>query len=325
MIKWGIIGLGKIAHSFCKDLALVPGNDLLAVASRNEEKAKLFAQTYQAKTYHGSYADLFANPEVEIVYIGTPHNSHHRYAIEAMKAGKHVLCEKPLAVNRSQVAEMIQVAKEEKVFLMEAFWSRFNPAIQAVFKAIEQGKLGNVNYVNADFSFFRDAPNHSRLVNMDLAGGALLDIGIYPIFLAYSCLGMPDQIMATSHFHPNGADMQTAIILKNEKGIASLYSGFRSQSDMTAKIAGTKGSILIDPVWHETEGFRFFQADKKEDIQHFEYPKIGKGYTYEIQECQDCLAKGALESAYWSHQNSLDIIGIMDNIREQIGLKYPFE
>jgi len=324
-IKWGILGLGKIAHAFVQDLQLVEGNEIVAVASRSTQRAKAFGDEYGVSTAYGSYDELFKNAAVEIIYIATPHDSHKELSIAAMNHGKHVLCEKPLAVNKTQVLEMVEAAKRNKVFLMEAFWARFNPSISEILARVKQGDLGEVNYVNADFTFSRNDEEDSRMLNMELAGGSLLDMGVYPIFLAYAIFGKPEQILATAHFHKTGADLQTAVILKYKNGIASLMSGFRSQSDMVARICGTKATITIDPIWHETQGYKLFYPKEQNQATSVSLPTLGKGYSYEIMECMSCLKKGKLQSDKWSHQNSLEQMEILDEIRKQIGLKYPFE
>lgn len=185
MIKWGIVGAGNIAHSFSKDLALVDGGELTAVASRDIAKAKAFANEYGAHYTYGSYEELFESDTVDVIYIATPHTSHAKWSIAAMKAGHHVLCEKPLGANKSQVLEIIKVAKENNVFLMEALWSRFNPTIKKVKELVADGAIGDIGYLHADFAFYGlDRDESGRILNPELAGGSLLDIGIYPIFLA---------------------------------------------------------------------------------------------------------------------------------------------
>jgi len=322
ILKWGIVGLGNIANKFAKDLALVDNCELVAVASRSAEKAEEFSKEYGAKYFHSSYDDLYNNPEVDIIYIATPHNSHMKLAVEALKHKKHVLCEKPLAVNRSQVQKLIDASRSNNVFLMEAFWTRFNPSIEAVIARIKNNEIGEVNYINADFSFYRDADPESRMLNLELAGGSLLDVGVYPIFLSYLIMGYPDEILATSIKHETGADLQTSAILKYKNGLANVMSGFRSASDMVAKIYGTQGKIFIDKVWHESQGYKIENDD---GLIPYSLPTKGRGFTYEIQECFDCIQKGRIESEKWSHQDSLNLISICDEIREQIGLRYPFE
>lgn len=321
-LKWGIIGLGSIANKFANDLQLVDGVELVGVASRNQQKAEEFKIAHNAKHAFGSYLELFQSKEIDIVYIATPHSSHMNWSVEAMKHGKHVLCEKPLAVNETQVQKMIDVATENKVFLMEALWTRFNPSLVKVLKHIEVGEIGNVSYVNADFCFFREAPDDSRLINMDLAGGSLLDIGIYPLFLAYVIFGMPKEIKASARLHRTGADLQTTMALKFDQGMASLSCGFASNSDMVAKIHGTTGSIFIDAPWHHSDSYKIIQNEKSTVYSN---PTKGRGFTYEIEECVSCIAQSKISSALWSHQDSLNLVRITDEIRAQIEVKYPFE
>ena len=321
-----MVGLGNIAHQFIKDLMLIEEAEVIACASRSLSNAQSFARQYGVPTYYGDYQSLFEDEGVDIVYIATTHNTHAELGIAAMDAGKHVLCEKPLAVNAFQVSQMIQAANNNGVFMMEAFWTRFNPSIIKILDHIKAGAIGTVNYINADFTFYRDDSDDSRMLNVDMAGGSLLDMGVYPVFLAYLIMGIPEHILATARLHTTGADLQTAAIFKYPIGIADLMSGFCSESDMSAKIYGTNGKIFIDPIWHETQGFRMvIGKNGKYKEQHFSFPTIGKGFTYEIQECHKCIQKGQRESLLWSHQNSLELITLTDEIRRQSGIVYPFE
>lgn len=323
MIKWGIVGAGNIAHSFSKDLALVNGGELTSVASRDLEKAKSFAAAYGAPNAYGSYEALFESKTVDIIYIATPHTSHAELSIAAMKAGINVLCEKPMGVNKGQVQEMIQVAKEKDVFLMEALWSRFNPTIKKVKELVDNGTIGDIGYLHADFAFYAlDRDENGRLLNPGLAGGSLLDIGIYPIFLSYLLLGMPKNIKALSHFYKTGVEIQTSMIFDYEIAQSILYSGLNSNSEMKAQIAGSTGSIFINPRWHEATGYTL---EKDGDSVVNEVGKLGKGYTHEIEEVHECLNSGKKESDLWNHQNSLDLIEIMDTVRLKTGIVFPFE
>ncbi|MEH6762105.1 MAG: Gfo/Idh/MocA family oxidoreductase [Maribacter arcticus] len=323
MIKWGIVGAGNIAHSFSKDLALVSGGELTAVASRNLDKAQSFATEYGAPNAYGSYEELFNSKTVDVIYIATPHTTHARLSIAAMKAGKSVLCEKPLGVNKGEVEEMIKVAKENKVFFMEALWTRFNPTIKKVKELVDNGTIGDIGYLHADFAFFAlDRDENGRLLNPELAGGSLLDIGIYPIFLSYLMLGMPKDIKASANFHKTGVEVQISMIFNYEKAQAILYSGLNSNSEKKAEIAGSKGSIFVHPRWHETSGYTL-EIDGDSSV--VEVGKVGKGYTYEIEEVHNCLNAGKTESELWSHQNSRDLIEIMDTVRNKVGIVFPFE
>ncbi|MEP1222985.1 Gfo/Idh/MocA family protein, partial [Maribacter dokdonensis] len=256
MIKWGIVGAGNIAHSFSKDLALVDDGQLVSVASRSLEKARTFAKEYGAPNAFGSYEELFHSNTVDIIYLATPHTSHADLSIAAMKAGNAVLCEKPLGVNASEVQAMVAAAKENNVFLMEALWSRFNPTIKKVKELVDNGTIGDIGYLHSDFAFYAlDRDENGRLLNPALAGGSLLDIGIYPIFLAYLLLGMPKDIKATANFYKTGVEVQCSMILNYDNAQAILYSGLNSNSEKKSEIAGSKGTIFIHPRWHETTGF----------------------------------------------------------------------
>ncbi|WP_405381881.1 Gfo/Idh/MocA family protein [Maribacter sp. LLG6340-A2] len=323
MIKWGIVGAGNIAHSFSKDLALVEGGTLVSVASRSLEKAQAFANEYGAPNAYGSYEELFKSNTVDVLYIATPHTSHAELSIAAMKYGINVLCEKPIGVNKGQVKEMFQVARTQNVFLMEALWSRFNPTIKKVKELVDNGTIGDIGYLHADFAFYAlDRDENGRLLNPSLAGGSLLDIGIYPIFLSYLLLGMPKDIKASAHFYKTGVEMQVSMIFDYESSQALLYSGLNSNSEMKAQIAGSKGSIFIHPRWHETTGYTL-EIDGDSTVN--EVGKLGKGYTHEIEEVHSCLQAGKKESSLWSHQNSLDLIEIMDIVRNKTDIVFPFE
>jgi len=322
-IRWGIVGPGNIAHSFAKDLTLVEGGVLTAVASRNIDRANEFADTYGAEHRYGSYQELFASDVVDVLYIATPHTSHCRLGTEALNHGKAVLCEKPMGVDADEVKEMIAAAKKNEVFLMEALWSRFNPSIVKVKDLVESGKLGDIAYLNAHFGFYAlDREEDGRLLNPDLAGGSLLDIGIYPIFLAYLILGKPDNIEAVSLFHKTGVEIQTSMIFEYPHAQATLASGLRSKIQMRAEISGSKGSAFLHERWHETQGYSLEIDGTMED---FELPTNGKGYAHEIEEVHGCLKSGKLQSEKWSWQNSLDLINLLDEVRHITGTTFPFE
>ena len=322
-IRWGIAGLGNIAHKFAQDLVELPGCRLMGVGSRNYEKASSFAQSYDTPLYFGSYEELFQCEDIDVVYIATPHNSHADLSIQAMNAGKHVLCEKPLAVNRKEALLMVKVAKEKKVFLMEALWTRFNPSILKVMERIERGDIGRLAYLKADFAFYAlDREEEGRLLNPELAGGSILDIGIYPIFLAYLLLGLPEKVLATSNFYKTGAEIQTSMIFSYPEAQAILYSGLNSHSEMKAEISGTEGTIYLDPRWHHPQGYTLINNGQQE---HFDHPVTGIGYSYEIEEVNSCLRLAKTESELWSLQNSLDILGLMDEVRKQSKVVFPFE
>lgn len=320
-IKWGIIGLGNIAHKFVADLLLIPDAELYAVASRNTEKAIDFATHFGAKKSYDSYEELLEDPEVSIVYIATPHHAHCELTLKALRNKKHVLCEKPAAMNRIQAMEMIAVAKENNCFFMEAFWTRFNPSFVEAYTKIKQGEIGEVKYINADFSYLINNPN-GRMTEMELGGGSLLDMGVYPLFLTYMILGKPTKILASSLFFDSGADAQTSVILQYESAQALVCSSFMSHSNMVASISGTLGRVDIDAMWYEAQGYSLIKDSDNIRIQ-YDKPTYGQGFTYEIQECHRCIANLQIESQLWSHTNTLELIAIVDQIRAQIQLSYP--
>lgn len=321
-IRWGIVGPGRIARKFVEDLQLVEDGTAQAVASRSLTKAEGFAGQHGIPSSYGSYDELFRDDEVDIVYIATPHDSHARLAVDALKAGRAVLCEKPVALSRQQAETMVEASRESGQFFMEGFWSRFIPAIRESIDLSRSGQIGDINYVNADFSFRIDGDPESRLLNMDLGGGALLDVGVYPMFLAYAILGLPTGVSARAKFHATGADLQTGIVLEYEDALATLYAGFASRTNVEATISGTKGRIVIDPMWHCADSYTVHWNDDSPG-QRTERPRRGLGFTYEINECHECLRRGAIESDFWSHQDCLNLIGVVDQVREIIGLHYP--
>ncbi len=322
-IRWGIVGPGHIAHSFAKDLDLIKGGRLTAVASRNLDRAQVFANEYGAEHVYGSYQELFEADTVDVLYIATPHTSHCELTIQALKNKKAVLCEKPMGIYKNEVERMITTAKENNVFLMEALWSRFNPSIRKVKQLIEEGVIGKLEYLYADFGFYGlDRDEKGRLLNPALAGGSILDIGIYPIFLSYLLFGMPKSIKANSRFYKTGVEIQTSMLFEYQDAQALLYSGLTSNSEMKAEISGQEGTLFLHPKWHETQGY---SLEKNKELKRFELPTLGKGYSHEIEEVHSCLSAEKKQSDLWSFQNSLDLVSLLDAVRKETGITFPFE
>lgn len=319
-IKWGIIGLGRIAHQFAKELKMVEGAELVAVASRNKDNAIAFAKTHQCPKAYDHYEAIIHDDTIDILYIATPHNSHAELSILALENNKHVLCEKPIALQYQDAEKMIAASKKHHKFFMEAFWTRFNPSFRAAFAKIKQGEIGEIRYINADFAFNANEKEKKRLFDLKLGGGALMDIGVYPLFLAYTILGIPESIFAKSNFHHSGVDTQTAMVLHYKNAQAVLYSGITTTSEMKATISGTEGRINLNPIWHMAESFTLIN-DTKETKHHL--PTKGMGYTYEIEECHECIRNSNIESQLWSHKNSLELIQMVDEVKNQIGLHFP--
>jgi len=311
-LNWGIVGTGKMAHKFAHDMQLDERSKLLAVASRSSEKAEIFRQAYRIELAFSSYRDLFQDERIDIVYIATPHTSHASLSIEAMKAGKHVLCEKPSAMSKEELAPVIQKSRECGLFYMEAMWSRFNTAIRQVLDSELRQQLGEIKYINADFCFRANYDPSSRLFDPNLGGGSLLDIGIYPAFLAYSLLGMPEQIMSSRNERVAGVDTQSAFVFRYPDAHALLFSSFDVNSRMEARIYGRDASVFIKHRWHESAEIEINYGDTSEIRA---YVPVGNGYYNEIVHCRECIAEKKLESDLWSHQRSLDLIEILDRIR----------
>ncbi len=322
-VAWGIVGLGNIARTFASDLALVPGARLQAVASRDGKKAEEFAAEFGAARAYGSYSDLFDDPEVDVVYIASPHSFHREQTLMALAAGKHVLCEKPLGVNAREVREMTEEAQARGLFLMEALWSRFNPSIREVYRRVREGELGPVSYLRADFAFpALDRDPEGRLLNPDLAGGSLLDIGIYPVFLAYLLLGVPGDFRVLAHFHPTGVEKQIALLFEYPEAMAVLYSGLSSRSEMKAEVSCREGSMYLNPRWHEAASYTLEKDGESETLLR---PLKGSGYTYEIEEVHACLGAGKTQSNLWSWADSLALHTLLDRIRDSAGIAFPGE
>ena len=236
-IKWGIVGLGNIAHKFASDLKRVPQAELIAVASSDSERAKAFQNEFEGQKAYGSYEELFEDPEIEVVYIASLNQNHKTMSMVALRAGKGVLCEKPLGLDTKEMQEMIVLAKQQNCFLMEGLWSRFNPAIQKAKQWVEEGRIGDPKFLYAEFSFYRlNIDSSHRLMDPKKGGGVLLDLGVYPLFLAYLILGKPKNITAQSLFANTGVDIQTSMILQYENAQAVLYCGIANESDNHAKL-----------------------------------------------------------------------------------------
>lgn len=322
VFNWGIIGPGRIAHKFAQDLQKLPNARVHAVASRSIERAQDFAQQYQASYHFGSYSELVNCPDLDVVYIATPHTGHFENTLLCLKHQIPVLCEKPLAVNLRQVQRMILAAQQSQTFLMEAIWTRFLPTHLKMWELINQGVIGKVHSIKADFGFKATFNPEGRLFNKALAGGSLLDIGIYPVFLAMNVLGKPDEIMASGQLGPTGVDEEVGILFKyNEGQMAHLHSSIRSDTKTEAFIYGELGTIYLHSRWHEPSSMSLIKPGQAPEYFHFNYET--NGYSYEAVEVMHCLEAGAIESDQLPLQFSADLMDVLFSIRHQIGLVYP--
>lgn len=322
--NWGIIGPGKIAHKFAQDLALVPGARLHAVASRSLEKARQFAAQYGAPHALGSYEELTRLPDLDAVYVATPHSEHRAHTLLCLRAGVAVLCEKAFARNAAEVAEMVAVAREKQVFLMEALWTRFMPATHKALELVGTGAIGRPVHLVADFGFAADYDPASRLFDPALAGGSLLDIGIYPVFFSKFFLGEPTQVKAVGTLTDTGVDLTCNMALAYpDDATASLYSTLAATTDTTCTIYGTEGKLHLHHKFHHTHRLTLHRAGEQPQDFHFE--DAGYGYHHEARHVQECRAQGLTESPLLPLQFSQHLIETLDDIRQQLGVRYPGE
>ena len=320
--NWGIIGPGKIAHKFAQDLSLLPGAKLHAVASRSLEKAQDFARTYGAPHAFGSYEEIVHCPGLDVVYVATPHSGHFANALLCLENRIPVLVEKPFTINAKEAKILIDAAKQHQTFLMEAFWTRFLPTIKTMLDLIEEGRIGRVTGVKADFGFHSTFDPESRLYNRALGGGALLDIGVYPVFLALLLFGRPQEIKALATLSPTMVDEEIGILFRYAGGeMAHLHASVRSQTKTEAFIYGETGTIHLHTRWHEPTSMTILHPDSRPEYLQWDFHS--KGYAYEAVEVMNCLIEGQLESADLPLSFSLDLMETLDAIRTQVGLTYP--
>jgi predicted dehydrogenase len=319
-IKWGIIGAGRIAEKFASDLKHTEDGELTAVASTSSERASDFAKRHGAAFSFGSYDELFSVP-LDVVYVATPHTYHAAHTLLCLNHGVGVMCEKPFAMNASEVASMIKMAKEKKIFLMEAFWTRFLPSTLKTLELIESGAIGNILSVHADFGFKADYNEEGRAFNPKLGGGAFLDIGIYPAFLSLLLLGYPSEICAKSLFAPTGVDLSTSFIYKYENNsIAVLDCTFGANTPCLAFINGDLGRIEISRKFHESRQIKLVLNNGTEKI--FDFPRETFGYNYETEEVHRCIKNNQIESEILPLSFSENLIKLLDATRAAANISY---
>jgi predicted dehydrogenase len=321
--SWGILGPGGIAQAFAKDLALLQGHTIVAVGSRSLENAQKFAATFGGTAY-GSYEELVADPSIDAIYVATPHPAHHDNVILALNAGKPVLCEKPFSVNAHEAQAMIDAAARNGVALMEAMWARFLPHYAKVREIVDSGVLGPILSIHADHGQRLADQGIARLIEPALAGGALLDLGIYPVSFAHMILGTPAQITSTAVMTDKGVDAQTSMIFTYEDGAqAVLTTTMIEQTPCRAVVAGLNGWLEIDRTFYNPAAMRVVLNDGTTT----EYPNAYKGHGLREQAevFKQLVRSGKLESEILTWKATVEIMTTLDTVREQIGLKYPFE
>lgn len=320
-VRWGILGLGNIAGKFVKDLLLIDNAVLQGVASRDISKARIFAKKYGAIRAYEGYDALANDPDIDIIYIATPHVFHFEQTMLCLRAGKSVLCEKPMAMNAKEAKIMMDEAKKRNLFLMEGLWTRFIPGTKKVLDLIANDAIGTIDFIKADFGFKGDGNLQSRVYNKSLGAGSLLDIGIYPVYLSLLLLGVPDAIRAIANYTETGVDASCSMLFEYAGGTkAFLESTILADTPVEALIYGSKGSLQIHSRFHHSKEITIRQNDGTTKSFTVEYK--GEGYYHEILEVMDCLRQGLTESPRMPHSMSLDLIQVLDGVREKIGLEY---
>ncbi len=323
-ICWGILGTGSIAHKFAEGLKAVPDATLLAVGSRTIESANRFADAFDAPHRYPSYEALAHDSDVDAIYVATPHVFHAENTILCLEAGKAVLCEKPFAINAAQALSMINTARSKGIFLMEAMWTRFLPVLVKFRELLDEGAIGEPRMLFADFGFTAPVNPKARLFNLTLGGGALLDVGVYPISLSSMVFGTPVHITSSAHLGSTGVDEQSAYLLTGPSGQLSLLSSaIRTQTTHAATLMGTNGMITIRPPWWRPVALTLSRPGKSDET--FNLPFEATGYNCEAAHVGDCLRAGKLESSIMPLDESLSIMRTLDAIRASWGLKYPGE
>ena len=321
--KWGILGPGGIARAFAKDLQLLDGHEVAAVGSRTLSNAQEFAKSFGGTAY-GSYEELVADPTVDAIYVATPHPSHKENVISSLNAGKPVLCEKPFAVNAHEAREMVLAAEKNGVALMEAMWARFLPHYAHVREIIASGVLGQILTVQADHGQRLADRNIPRLIEPSLAGGALLDLGIYPVSFAHMILGNPAKITASAVLTDKGVDAQTSMIFDYADGAqAVLTTTMIEQTPCRAVVAGVNGWLEIDRTFYNPTSMRVVLFDGS--VTQYPHTYTGHGLREQAEAFKKLVQSGKNQSEILTWKDTVDIMGTLDAVRSQIGLRYPFE
>jgi predicted dehydrogenase len=319
--RWGIIGTGKIAKEFAAALHDTPGAVLAGVASRSSASAEAFAQEHGVAQAYGSYQALVDSPDIDLVYIATPHTEHASNALMALDAGKGVLCEKPFTMNHAEAGQVVEKARAKNLFLMEAMWSRFMPALAEVQRIIASGEIGRVNQVTADFGFTAAFDPAHRLFNRELGGGALLDLGIYPLSIAAALLGPVTSVTAQAEIGATGVDLTTGFILRHEGGgVSACACSLTAHTPVELTVSGPGGFIRMNSRFHHPESITVTRADGV--ARTIATPFLGNGYVHEVIEAQRCWQAGLMESPGMTHADTLALMQVLDTIRAQIGLAY---
>jgi predicted dehydrogenase len=319
--NWGILGPGRIAVKFTNGLKMLTNANLYSVGSRSYERAEKFAKEYGFQRSYGSYEEFVNDPDLDIVYIATPHSHHKEHALLCLRNNKAVLCEKAFAMNSDEVEEMICEASKRELFLMEALWPPFQPMYKKAVEILEKGEIGKIVYINAKFSFRPPYDKNDRKFNPELGGGALLDIGIYPVMDTLQFMGVPSEIHAVASFAETGVEDSVSIIFKySDNRMATLYGSFLTHAGTGTDIYCTNGTISVKRVPDGSQYIAVELAGKEKET--FIYTPGFRGYHFEAEEVMRCLDEGKKESQIVPLTFSRDLINTLDKIRDIAGIEY---
>lgn len=324
-IRWGIMATGRIAATFADAVNYVEDAELYACASRDEDRAKAFAEKFGVKKYYGDYEMLADDENIDVIYIASPMAQHYEQAKMCLLKGKNVLCEKTITLNGLQLAELIDIADKQNVFFMEAMWTKFLPAFRQAKKWVAEGRIGTPKMIKADFSNLCPFNAEDRLFKSSLGGGCLLDLGVYPITFACDFLGYePAEIISNAYIGKSNVDFDASIILKYEGSFAHLTAGFDIENQNPAFVIGDKGRIRLgDWFFCTTEAMLY--DDDGNLLEHFRKPHLKNGYEFEIMEVHECLKQGKKQSDINSLYHTTATMKIMDECRKQWGLRFDGE
>ena len=323
-LRWGILATGNIARKFATGLTALDDAEILAVGSRTLESADRFGDQFDIPRRYADYETLANDPDVDAIYIGTPHTFHKENALLCLRHGKAVLCEKPFTINAAEAREVIAAARARNLFLMEAMWTRYLPLVVEMKRMVDDGVIGNVRMITADFGYRAGFNPTSRTFDPALGGGALLDVGIYPLSLASMLLGTPEAMASLAELGETGVDEQAGMVLRYAGGrLAVLHTAIRTSTPHEALIMGTDGWIRIHSPWWVPTAMTITKPGQ--EPQTVEIPFVGNGYNYEADEVHKCLRRGHTESALMPLDETLTLMETMDTLRAQWGMKYPGE
>lgn len=323
-LRWGILAAGNIARRFTTDLQL-SGREVVAVGSRSLDKAKAFAEQHGIARAHGSYEDLVSDADVDAIYIATPHPGHASAAELAIRAGKHILVEKPFTLNTDEARRLLELGRQHDVVVLEAMWTRFLPHMIRLHEVLATGVIGDIRAIVAThLQDLPDDPSH-RLNDLALGGGALLDLGIYPVSFLFDMLGKPESVTATGRLRKTGADAEVTAMFRYPSGATGLMvTASDAPGPNRAEISGTEGYVEIDRTWYAPTSFRVYDS-KGEVIERYDSKVEGRGMHFQAAELERLVAVGERSSPLMPIEQSVEIMAVLDDIRRQVGVFYPGE